>query len=36
MVKIKRIYGSVSTDDDRRIYIDRLRPRGMKKDEAIC
>jgi uncharacterized protein YeaO (DUF488 family) len=35
MVKIKRIYDSASTDDGRRIYIDRLWPRGMKKGEAI-
>jgi uncharacterized protein YeaO (DUF488 family) len=35
MVKIKRIYDSVSADDGRRIYIDRLWPRGMKKGDAV-
>jgi uncharacterized protein YeaO (DUF488 family) len=35
MVKIKRIYDPVSPDDGRRIYIDRLWPRGLKKSEAL-
>ena len=35
MVKIKRIYDPVSPDDGKRIYIDRLWPRGLKKSEAI-
>jgi uncharacterized protein YeaO (DUF488 family) len=34
MVKIKRIYDPVSPDDGKRIYVDRLWPRGMKKEEA--
>lgn len=34
MVKIKRIYESASPDDGKRIYIDRLWPRGMKKGEV--
>jgi uncharacterized protein YeaO (DUF488 family) len=34
MVKIKRIYESPSIDDGKRIYIDRLWPRGMKKEEV--
>jgi uncharacterized protein YeaO (DUF488 family) len=34
MVKIKRIYESASPDDGKRIYIDRLWPRGMKKKEV--
>ncbi len=35
MVKIKRIYDPVSPDDGKRIYIDRLWPRGLKKSEAV-
>jgi uncharacterized protein YeaO (DUF488 family) len=35
MVKIKRIYDPVAPDDGKRIYIDRLWPRGLKKSEAI-
>jgi uncharacterized protein YeaO (DUF488 family) len=34
MVKIKRIYDPASPDDGKRIYIDRLWPRGMKKEEV--
>lgn len=34
MVKIKRIYDPPSTDDGRRILVDRLWPRGIKKEEA--
>ncbi len=34
MIKIKRIYDSASPDDGKRIYIDRLWPRGMKKEEV--
>jgi uncharacterized protein YeaO (DUF488 family) len=34
MVKIERIYESASPDDGKRIYIDRLWPRGMKKEEV--
>ena len=34
MLKIKRIYDSVSADDGRRILVDRLWPRGIKKNEA--
>ena len=33
-VKIKRIYKSYSKDDGYRILIDRLWPRGIKKEEA--
>jgi uncharacterized protein YeaO (DUF488 family) len=33
MIKIKRIYEPASPDDGKRIYIDRLWPRGMKKEE---
>src|SRR5512135_324907 len=34
MIKIKRIYDQASPEDGKRIYIDRLWPRGMKKEEA--
>ncbi len=34
MVKIKRIYEPASPEDGKRIYIDRLWPRGMKKEEV--
>jgi uncharacterized protein YeaO (DUF488 family) len=34
LVKIKRIYDPVSPDDGKRIYVDRLWPRGMKKEEV--
>ncbi len=34
MVKIKRIYDPASPDDGKRILIDRLWPRGIKKEEA--
>ncbi len=35
MVKIKRIYDPVSSSDGKRVYIDRLWPRGLKKSEAV-
>ncbi len=34
MVKIKKIYDPVSSDDGKRILIDRLWPRGIKKENA--
>ncbi len=34
MIKIKRIYEPASPDDGKRVYIDRLWPRGMKKEEV--
>jgi uncharacterized protein YeaO (DUF488 family) len=34
MLKIKRIYDPASPDDGKRILIDRLWPRGMKKEDA--
>jgi uncharacterized protein YeaO (DUF488 family) len=34
MIKIKRTYDPASRDDGKRIYIDRLWPRGMKKEEV--
>ena len=34
MLKIKRIYDGASAQDGARILIDRLWPRGMKKEQA--
>jgi uncharacterized protein YeaO (DUF488 family) len=34
MVKIKRVYDPVSPDDGKRILVDRLWPRGIKKEKA--
>jgi len=34
MVKIKRVYDSVSLGDGKRILVDRLWPRGIKKEKA--
>lgn len=34
MIKIKRIYDPASADDGQRILIDRLWPRGIKKENA--
>ncbi len=34
MIKLKRIYDPVSPDDGKRILIDRLWPRGIKKEDA--
>jgi len=34
MIKIKRIYDHPSKDDGKRILIDRLWPRGLKKEDA--
>lgn len=34
MIKIKRIYDVAEEDDGYRIFIDRLWPRGIKKEEA--
>jgi len=34
MVKIKGVYDPVSRDDGRRILIDRLWPRGIRKEDA--
>jgi uncharacterized protein YeaO (DUF488 family) len=34
MIKIKRVYDAPSNADGKRILIDRLWPRGVKKDEA--
>src|SRR5512135_2589208 len=34
MIKIKRIYDQASPEDGKRIYIDRLWPRGRRKEEV--
>jgi uncharacterized protein YeaO (DUF488 family) len=34
MIKIKRKYEPAAADDGKRIYIDRVCPRGMKKEEV--
>jgi len=34
MIKVKRIYDPVLPDDGKRILVDRLWPRGIKKDKA--
>jgi len=32
MIRIKRIYEKASPEDGKRIYVDRLWPRGLKKE----
>lgn len=34
MIKVKRIYDPPSTEDGKRILVDRLWPRGIKKEGA--
>ena len=34
MVKIKRVYDPSSNDDGKRILVDRLWPRGLKKEDV--
>ena len=34
MVKIKRVYDPASPGDGKRILVDRLWPRGVKKEDA--
>ncbi len=34
MVRIKRVYEEASTEDGYRVLVDRLWPRGMKKEAA--
>ena len=34
MLKIKRVYDPISADDGKRILVDRLWPRGIKKEKA--
>jgi len=35
LITIKRIYDPVSEDDGKRILVDRLWPRGLKKEKAV-
>ncbi|MCC7460412.1 MAG: DUF488 family protein [Proteobacteria bacterium] len=35
MVKIKRIYEPVSADDGCRVFVDRLWPRGLRKNQVL-
>ena len=34
MLKVKRIYDPPSKDDGKRILVDRLWPRGIKREDA--
>jgi len=34
MIKVKRVYDSLEKDDGIRILVDRLWPRGVKKDQV--
>jgi len=34
MIRVKRVYESPSRDDGSRILVDRLWPRGLRKDQA--
>jgi uncharacterized protein YeaO (DUF488 family) len=34
MIKIKRVYEQSSPDDGKRVLVDRLWPRGIKKEDA--
>ena len=34
MIRIKRVYDPVSPDDGKRVLVDRLWPRGIKKEAA--
>ena len=34
MIKVKRVYDPASPSDGRRVLVDRLWPRGMKKEDA--
>lgn len=33
MIKVKRVYDEVGKDDGKRVLVDKLWPRGIKKDE---
>jgi uncharacterized protein YeaO (DUF488 family) len=35
MITIKRVYDSPSKEDGKRILVDRLWPRGIRKDKAL-
>ena len=32
MIKVKRVYDEISTDDGKRFLVKRLWPRGIKKE----
>ncbi len=34
MIKIKRVYDPPSKDDGKRVFVDRLWPRGLRKEDA--
>ncbi|MEJ2776187.1 DUF488 family protein, partial [Sulfolobaceae archaeon RB850M] len=34
MIKVKRVYDPLEKDDGIRILVDRLWPRGVKKDQV--
>ena len=34
MIRVRRVYEEPSTEDGKRILVDRLWPRGLKKEEA--
>ena len=36
MIKLKRIYDPYAKDDGKRVLVDRLWPRGIKKEDARC
>jgi uncharacterized protein YeaO (DUF488 family) len=36
MIKIKRIYDPYAKADGKRVLVDRLWPRGIKKEDARC
>jgi uncharacterized protein YeaO (DUF488 family) len=35
MIKLKRAYDAYSRNDGKRVLVDRLWPRGLRKDEAM-
>ena len=36
MIKIKRIYNPYAKDDGKRVLVDRMWPRGIRKEDARC
>ncbi len=34
MIKVKRVYEKIQEDDGKRVLIERLWPRGVKREEA--
>ncbi len=35
MIRVKRIHDPASPEDGKRVYVDRLWPRGLKKSDAL-